>query len=306
MSKPAAAIDSTTGRTYTLSLPPEWLGQHPPAAHVRMSGTTAMLPSVTSVLSLHAKHGLTWWAAGEVASYVMSEPDEANAIVGSALTARDITGDRPCKACGQPTDRLLADKGWFLHSACEKPWKELRKVFNTQRQKKADLGSLVHDLVERHVLGESIDPADYGEAEGHVKSWLRFVERHDPGFVMAEATVFNLRHGYAGTLDLIMDVGGARYLTDCKTSPRTYFENHLQLAAYRYAEGIYIDAGQVEPMPTVDDTAILLLGEDRYKFIQQPEGYDDATGRSLAIRDGFERGYLPLLTLFRYKEAQGE
>lgn len=292
MSNPTAARSTTSGRYYDLALPPDWLANHPPSAHVRMTGTTAWVPSVTNVLDQHMKHGLTWWAAGEVATYVMSEPDEANAIIGSALTERTIAGDRPCKACRQPTDRLVEDKGWF-HPECEKSWKELRKVFNTNRQKKADLGSLVHTLVERHVLGETIDPADYGEAEGHVKSWLRFVERHDPTFIMAEATVFNLRHGYAGTLDLIMDVGEGRWITDAKTSPRVYFENHLQLAAYRHAEGVYIDAGQVTPMPEVDAAAVLLLGEDRYKF--EPVE---------ASADAFERGFGSLLTLFRYKEAQ--
>lgn len=294
MPNPAAAVATSSGRYYDVALPGDWLVAHPPSAHVRMTGTTAWVPSVTNVLDQHAKPGLTWWAAGEVATYVLSESEAAIALVGSALGAAVVAGDHPCKGCGQPTDRLIEDKGWWMHASCEKSWKELRKVFNTKREQKANLGSLVHALVERHVLGEPVVPADYGEASGHVASWLRFVDKYAPTFLMSEATVFNLRYGYAGTLDLIMDVGGQRWITDLKSSPRVYFENALQLTAYRHAEGIYVSPGVVEPMPAVDAAAVLLLGEDRYKF--EPVEAD---------ADAMERGFLPLLTLHRFKEDRG-
>ena len=292
MSKPAAAIDSTTGRTYSLALPAEWLGQHPPSAQVRMSGTTAMLPSVTSVLSHHDKPGLPWGAAGETASWVLANIDDVQTLAAAASQAEEA-GVNPCKACGRPTDRYLHDKGWWLHKECDEPWKTIRKQFQLRWNEKRDRGSSTHDFVEQHILGVAIDPSEYGTAEGNARSWLRFVEKHDPTFIMSEATVFNLRHGYAGTLDSIMEVGGQRWLVDVKSGPRTYIDHVIQLAAYRHAEGVYIGAGQVEPMPEVDATAVLLLGEDRYKF--EPVEAD---------QDAFERAFLSMLTLARWKEGK--
>jgi len=294
MSKPAAAVDSTTGRTYALSLPPEWLAQHPPSAAVRMTGTTAMLPSVTSILSGSDKPGLPWGAAGETSSWVIQNLDTVQELVASAAAAPE-EGTNPCKACGRMTIRHLHDKGWWLHEQCQEPWKVIRKQFQLRWNEKRDRGTSTHDFVEQSILGVAIDPADFGDAEGNARSWLRFVEKYDPRFIMSEATVFNLRYGYAGTLDSIMEVGGQRWLVDVKSGPKVYFEHHLQLAAYRYAEGVYVSAGVVEPMPDVDAAGVLLLGEDRYKFEEVTAG-----------PDAFERGFASLLTLFRYKEAHGE
>lgn len=294
MSSPAAARSTTTGRYYDLSLPAHWLRQYPPAAHVRMTGTTAWVPSVTNVLSNLDKPGLPWGAAGETAAWVIANLDETTELVAAAAQATEA-GQNPCKACGRLTDRHLDDKGWWLHAECEQPWKTIRKQFQLRWNEKRDRGSATHDFVEQQILGETIDPADFGEAEGNARSWLRFVEKHDPTFIMSEVTVFNLRHGYAGTLDSIMDVGGQRWLVDVKSGPKTYIDHVIQLAAYRYAEGIYIDAGQVEPMPEVDAAAVLLLGEDRYKF--EPVEAD---------RDCYERAFLPMLTLARWMEARND
>jgi hypothetical protein len=193
-----------------------------------------------------------------------------------------------------------------MHATCERDWKLIRKQFNTNRQAKANLGTLVHNLVELHALGAEPDPAEWAEwadpqtgvtfdASGYVAAWRRFVDKHQPSFVMAEATVFNLRHGYAGALDAIMDIGGSRWLVDVKSAARVYHrENRLQLVAYRHAEGVYVGPGVVEPMPEVDNTAVLLLGPDRFVF----ESIDSTV-------DDFERGFLSLATFRRYDEQRG-
>lgn len=305
MSAPAAAVPTASGRFYDLALPGEWLANHPPSAQVRMTGTTAWVPSVTNVISNLDKPGLPWGAAGETAAWVISHLDETRALVASAASASEA-GVNPCKACGRLTDRYLHDKGWFLHKECEEPWKVIRKQFQLRWNEKRDRGSNTHDFVERSILGQDIDPSEFGEAEGNARSWLRFVENHDPKFIMSEATVFNLRHGYAGTLDAIMDVGWGRFIIDVKTGPSLYFDHVIQLSAYRHAEGIYISPGVVHPMPEVDDAAVLLLGEDRYQFIPVPKGLESVDERTSGMHDVFERGFLSLLTLARLKADMGE
>lgn len=292
MSSPKAAVATQAGRFYEIELPEGFVHPQAVAPNVRLNGDTAFLPSVTNVLGSNAKPGLTWWAAGEVATFVLSQPGDVQELVEQAAKA-EAEGERVCKACGKPTNNYLSSNDWWMHRVCEKAWKELRKQPFVKRDKKADLGSHVHDLIERHVLGTPVDPADYGEAAGHVASWLRFVEKHEPVFQMSEASVFNLQYGYAGTLDLIVDVGGSRWLVDVKTSPKVYEDHRIQLAAYRYAESIYIGPREIVDMPEVDDTAVLLITEEKYAF--KPV---------VADRDTFERAFLPLLQLHAWKGEQ--
>lgn len=293
MSSPAAAVSTNAGRYYQLDLPANLADRTTP--DIRRSGDTIWLPSVTNVLDSMSKPGLVWWSAGLVATEVFTDPDRIASLVASAHGARKVSGDHPCEACGQPTDHYLEDKAKWFHTACYDRWRTLRKVFNDRRLVKADLGSLVHDLVEKHILGDPVNPADYPpEVAGRVEAWQRFVERHQPEFVMAEATVFNLTHGYAGTLDIIMDVGGQRWLVDTKTGAPNVYESHrLQLAAYAHAEHVYVGAGETTPMPGVDASAILFLGEDRFKFV--PVDVE---------RGDLEDGFLPLLTFQRWQAAR--
>jgi len=292
MSNPAAAVSTSAGRYYQLDLPAALANQ---TANVKRSGDTIWLPSVTNVLDSMSKPGLVWWSAGLVATEVFTDPDRITQLVAAAHNGRTITGFHPCEACRQPTDHYLDDKGKWFHTACYDRWRTLRKVFNDQRIQKADLGSLVHALVEKHILGDPVDPADYPpEVAGRVEAWQRFVTKHEPSFELAEATVFNLTHGYAGTLDIIMDVGGHRWLVDVKSGTPTVYESHaLQLAAYRYAEHVYVGAGVVEALPVVDRCAILFLGEDRFKFEPVDVGVGD-----------LEEGFLPLLRFQRWQTAR--
>lgn len=260
MTSPKAATTTRDGRTYTIEL----------------ADRTLVVPSVTTVLKSLAKPGLTWWAAGEVATYVLTNP-RATAEIAASARVDDPIGERPCKACGKPTDRLLADKDWWMHLACEAAWKELRKQPFVKRDQKANLGTYVHGIVEKIVLGDDISPDDYPDAAGHVATFLRFVAKHTPVFEMSEATVFNEKEGYAGTLDLIVTVGGKRWLVDVKTGG-AYPEAVLQMAAYRHAEAVYLGPGETEPMPEVDDCAVLVVTERGYRFVPARDLHVDGAG----------------------------
>ena len=74
---------------------------------------------------------------------------------------------------------------------------------------------------------------------------------------------------YAGTLDLIADMRGERWLLDWKTSASgAYGDTAFQLGAYRYATHL-LDTdpgpdGVVIPMPPVDRCGVIWLRADGY------------------------------------------
>lgn len=75
--------------------------------------------------------------------------------------------------------------------------------------------------------------------------------------VALEATVVNMRAGYAGTLDaLVVDQRGRSWVVDFKTSLREYPEYALQLAAYIHASHIDVNGQWVE-MPKGSNGCII-------------------------------------------------
>lgn len=136
------------------------------------------------------------------------------------------------------------------------------------REKKADLGTTFHEIAEAHALGK-LRPTVPPEAEPLVRHFERFLTDWRPEFELAEATVYNLRESYAGTLDGIAVMGHPRrrLLLDYKTGADVYDEVALQLAAYARAEGIYLAPGTTAPMPAVDGAVVVHVTADGYRVI---------------------------------------
>lgn len=111
----------------------------------------------------------------------------------------------------------------------------------------ADLGTEIHDAIEAIVLDRPA-PTPSPEAAPYLEQFERFRERYQPTFLMAEASVYNRTHMYAGTLDSVVEIGGRQYVLDVKTGSGIYPEIALQLAAYRNAEFIGVPDGSEVPM----------------------------------------------------------
>lgn len=143
-----------------------------------------------------------------------------------------------------------------------------------ERDRKADIGSAVHEEAEAFALDKPMPPPPE-RIEPYLASFHAFLADWSPTFVqtdaglwMAEASVFNRTELYAGTLDAIVDLPGrGRVLIDYKTGKGVYHETALQLSAYRYAEFIGLPGGEEWPMPEVDGCAVLHLTEDGYELI---------------------------------------
>jgi hypothetical protein len=144
--------------------------------------------------------------------------------------------------------------------------KELKGAAYADRDRAAKRGSEIHGLAERLAHGEAVETPP--EIAGHVDAYVAFLDEHEPEGVLAEVAVVNYTIGYAGTLDLIADMQGQRWLLDIKsTRSGVYGETALQLAGYRYAEK-YVDAEGVEQdMPEVDRCGVVWVRADGYDLV---------------------------------------
>lgn len=110
-----------------------------------------------------------------------------------------------------------ADKGSKIHQACE-AWLGGAKIEMSSKfrnhSKQAD---------------EELTVEEYEAVMSFVK-WWRLV---NPELVKAEFVVFNEEEGYAGTVDILVRIGGKLMLIDIKSGQSVWPEYELQLSAYR-------------------------------------------------------------------------
>jgi len=197
---------------------------------------------VTSILSAGVpKPALVGWAANTTAAYAVDRWDELAAIgVAERLTRLQQARFESTKAA-------------------------------TVR------GTAVHALAEQLIRGDEVDVPD--ELVGHVDACLDFLTDYDVDEIAVEAVVVNRGNGagagrYMGCLDLLARIRGAVWLVDWKTGGRGVFpEVALQLAAYRHAETLLVDGGEV-PLPAVDRAVAVWLRADGYDVYPVDAGDD--------------------------------
>jgi hypothetical protein len=158
-------------------------------------------------------------------------------------------------------------------------------------------GTEVHDAAEKLALGTIPEPEPH--IAPYVEQYRRFLEEFQPEFLMAEAPVYNLSAGYAGTLDAIAKIQGRAVVCDMKTTPYgpdaktesgrprsrpPYPEVALQLALYRHAErvGLLADRREInyrryyvldletmhtEPMPETDGAVCVVVSPEDYLVV---------------------------------------
>jgi hypothetical protein len=157
-------------------------------------------------------------------------------------------------------------------------------------------GTEVHAAAEQLALGLVPDARD--EIQPYVRQYKQFLEDFKPEFLLAEAPVYNLSVGVAGTLDAVAKIDGQTVVMDIKTTPfgpdaktpsgrpksrPPYSEVSLQLTLYRNAElvGLLADRREVnyrryyafspeaqnEPMPETDGGVCLVVSPEDYMLV---------------------------------------
>lgn len=234
MTDPKLARDTENGRYY----------EDPSTGRQLISVTNALGTAVAK------QNALIPWGAGLVADYVMD-----NAIPVARRAKKDRVALR----------------------------KELVGIPRASSEKAMKLGTRIHHRAAAMVIDEPFE--EDSEVDPYARQLQRFwrtwgvdIDKH---IEAVEISVFHRRYGYAGTADVFIWLPTGRFgrmqlwLIDIKTSAKrpasaVYSDQAFQLAALRYAEGVWLPDDTDGPMFKVQRTGILNLRQKSHALIELP------------------------------------
>lgn len=152
----------------------------------------------------------------------------------------------------------------------------IKKARFEVRDEAARRGTEIHRLAELAMAGEDVDIPE--ELVGHVRSAISFLDDWRIRPVISETSVYSVKGGYAGTLDMVVTTDllpGVVAIADWKTSRSgIYGETALQLSAYENAD-FYQDADGVDqPMSSLGINAAwgIWIRSDGYSVYPMERG----------------------------------
>jgi hypothetical protein len=199
--------------------------------------------SVTTVLGMINKPALTGWKVRKTLEYVR---DTLN--MHGAGSASYISADAKTKM-------LL----------------EARDIPNAVASVAAEIGTEVHDIIDRYISDGTFDP-DSVETEpawNCLTGFKKFCQEFEPKFLASEFAISSIHHGYAGTVDALAKVGDKHVVIDFKTGSGIYDEAGLQLASYvealSYPLQEWLDVPLNEPFDTWEEMEAWVVRLDKTK-----------------------------------------
>lgn len=103
--------------------------------------------------------------------------------------------------------------------------------------KAANIGTLIHEMVEKHITGGEVDYSDYTEFEKKMavngyNKYLEWEKGHKIEPIFNEKKFVSEKHRYGGTLDFYCKLDGKYTLIDFKSGKGIYNEHFLQVSSY--------------------------------------------------------------------------
>lgn len=148
---------------------------------------------------------------------------------------------------------------------------EIKNAYKVYAEEKADIGDIVHDLVDHWSTGRPFE-TDVRGVDSYINSFIDFLTDKRPVFVENEVTLWSRQYGYAGTADFIINVDGKTYLADLKTGKSLHDEIGLQLSALAHCDFILREDGTEEPFENqLDGLAGLHLRPRSWKLVEVRE-----------------------------------
>lgn len=144
-----------------------------------------------------------------------------------------------------------------------------------ESRKAADRGTTVHSLIEAYKNGHPIEAVPT-QFQGYVDAFHKWVGDHSPKVIENERTVYSNKYGYAGTLDMVAEIGGKKYVIDFKTNKdgNVYTEAHMQVSAYLNSDGMEGFEGGIIVALAADGTYTHQLAKNGfYAFLNALELY---------------------------------
>lgn len=147
---------------------------------------------------------------------------------------------------------------------------EAIKAHEDYAQERADIGDIVHELVDCWSKGVPY-PNPPPEVNSYINKFIDFLTVKRPRFWENEVTLWSRQYNYAGTCDFIFEVDGKIYLADLKTGKSLHDEIGLQLSALLHCDFIIRPDGTEEPIPRIDGLAGLHLRPRSWKLVEIPD-----------------------------------
>jgi hypothetical protein len=130
--------------------------------------------------------------------------------------------------------------GYFPKGAFFETWlKDSGHNADFIMRRAGDEGTQVHNAAEKILKGEEVR---WIESDGHVNfnthvwrmilSFYDFWSTHKPTLLLSEEFMFSDTHKYSGTLDLLVELNGKKWIIDIKTSTAIHTSHFLQMSAY--------------------------------------------------------------------------
>jgi len=153
-------------------------------------------------------------------------------------------GGRPQKyllADGTPVPGVTTVIGRFKESGALLQWafqqgKSGAASLYEKRDEAAEVGSVVHDIVEAEICGREppkIPPAFLDRVNSALDAWHKWRSGSGIEIVATELPLVSHQYRFGGTIDAIGVEDGRYCLLDWKTSGGVYADYLLQLAAYK-------------------------------------------------------------------------
>ena len=131
--------------------------------------------------------------------------------------------------------------------------------YRTTSQKAKDIGSEIHDWINKWIRGEKPPMPEDNLVLNGVTAFLRWVEEKGVKFLETEKVVYSKKYDYAGFLDAEAEIGKKSCIIDFKSSKGIYTEMRYQVAAYQQAR-------EEEMGKKYDSRWIVRLGKENDEF----------------------------------------
>lgn len=154
-----------------------------------------------------------------------------------------------------------------------------------------EFGTATHTVLENVILGKPLDhelqevkgsatyPCDNTFTEFVPRHWARFLRETGARVISCEQTVVNDEHGFGGSYDLMVEIGGVVWMIDVKSNkggPRGTVA--LQNTAYiKSPQTLDMVTGERDEMRPVQRSGVLWMRPEGFAF--HPVPYDQDTWR---------------------------
>jgi hypothetical protein len=164
-------------------------------------------------------------------------------------------------------------------------------------------GTQVHEAVENLIKGKEIEWIDdFGHANYSDKVWgmiCKFVEfwtEVKPDIIATEEFLVSNTYKYAGTVDIVAEIAGERWLLDVKTSNALHKSYDLQLAAYA-------KAWEEQFNQKIDKVGIIWLKSTK-RTSSKKEGIYQGKGWEIKVIDNIEHNFELFQMIYRLYQLE--